>query len=128
VYDKSKKVVYTPAQISDLVPATLRSIGLQDRLWLHQLTDQWVELLGPTLSRHARPGEIVRAALTIYVDHSAWLNELRLQQRHVLKKLQDAVGRERIQRIRLQLDPDLDHLRPPPKTNPWRKKDPSGGS
>ena len=65
-------------------------------------------LVGDALARRARPGQLQRAVLTVYVSNAAWLHELsRYGKTELLKKLQDRFGPTRITDLRFQADPDL---------------------
>lgn len=91
----------------DVVTDVVKKMGLGDRLWEQQLLDQWADLVGPAVARHAQPGRIERKILHVYIDSSAWLNELkRYGERQMLDNLQARFGRGRIAGLRLQLNPD----------------------
>ncbi len=93
----------------DLLPRLMKELGLDADVWRETLQEDWKELVGPQVARHARPGRFERGTLYVYVTHSIWLSEL---QRHghkqILANLQERYGASRIKRLRLQLDPDLD--------------------
>jgi len=94
--------------LNQIVPKILKGFGLEQEHWEQQLMEEWPLLVGPQISRHARPGKIERKILTVYVTSSAWLQELTsFGQREILKKVQDKFGANRIRTIRLRLDPDL---------------------
>ncbi len=93
--------------LKQVVPALLREFGLEDRLWEHTLESDWVEIVGQSVAKHARPGRIQRGVLYVFVRHSAWLAELsRFGQKEMLAAIQQRFGANKIKSIRLQLDPD----------------------
>jgi hypothetical protein len=95
-------------ELGGLVPSILKSMGLEQDLWQKQLFEEWVSLVGPQVAKNARPGQVDRGILSVYVTSSAWLNELsRFGKPQMLKKLQAQFGAHRIRAVRLQLDPDL---------------------
>ena len=93
---------------SQIVPSVMKRMGLEEELWKQQIIEEWVELVGPQVARHARPGPVDRMTLVIFVNSSVWLNELsRYGQTKILEKVQARFGDRTVKRIRLQLDPDL---------------------
>lgn len=94
-------------RIGDLVPGALKRLGLEEDLWLRALENEWVELVGSMIAKHARPGRYERGRLIVFVDSSVWLNELkRYSQKEMLSKLQQRFGADKIARLFLQPDPD----------------------
>jgi len=96
-------VVETPSQLLDSV---IKSLGLEQRTWAHNLAQDWPAIVGEQLAAHTRPGEYMRGSLTIYVDSSPWLRALEMEFRGMLSdKLREACGADRIKKIRFALDP-----------------------
>lgn len=94
--------------VPGLVNKALQGFGLDQDLWHRQILEAWPEMVGPDITRRARPGRIENRVLTVYVTSSAWLSELsRFGQRQILAKLQARFGPDRIRSVRLALDPDL---------------------
>ena len=94
--------------LNRIVPKILKGFGLEQAHWEQQLMEEWPMLVGPQISRHARPGKVERKIFSVYVTSSAWLQELTsFGQREILKKVQDKFGADRIRTIRLRLDPDV---------------------
>ena len=95
------------ASIQDVLPGTMKNIGLESRFWEESLIEEWKDLVGPQLVRYTRPGRFDRKILHVFVTNSAWLSELsRFGKHELLKKLQKRFGADKIRDIRLQLDPD----------------------
>lgn len=92
----------------ELAAELLEKIGLKEKLWEQQLLDGWVEIVGDAVARRARPGQVFRGVLTIYVSNAVWLNELsRYGKPEMLAKLQSKFGAKQITDLRFQPDPDL---------------------
>ncbi len=92
----------------EIAGGILKSLGLNDKLWEQALMDEWFTLVGETIARRARPGQIQRNILTIYVNNATWLHELaRYGKAELLQKLQTRFGAENIADLRFQPDPDL---------------------
>ena len=93
--------------ISDMLQSFFRDLEVSDARWTDELERNWREVVGDTVATHARPGTWKDGQLTLFVDSSVWLNELkRYSEKELLAKLQAAFGEDRIRTIRLQMDPD----------------------
>lgn len=94
-------------RINEVVTDLVRRAGLEDRMWEQTLLAEWPRLVGEQVARRSRPGRMQRKVLTVFVSNSAWLGELsRYGQQQMLDNIQKRFGADRIQGIRLQLDPD----------------------
>lgn len=86
----------------------LKKVGLDAQLWQQTLLDEWPRLVGDAVARRARPGQMQRGVLTIFVSNAAWLHELaRYSKNELLVKLRARFGAEHIKDVRFQPDPDL---------------------
>lgn len=96
------------SKLSDLIPAFLKEVGLEDKAWQQTLLNEWPQLVGEQVARRARPGRMQNRVLTVFVSSPVWLNELtRYSRPQMLKNLQARFGAELIRDLRLQPDPDL---------------------
>ncbi len=93
--------------LEDVVPELMRRVGLDARHWVDTLSEEWGTIVGAAVAAHTRPGRLDGNRLTVFVDSSAWLNELkRYGAKQMLGNLQSRFGASRIRNIRLQVDPD----------------------
>lgn len=67
------------------------------------VTALWKELAGEKGLAHAKPTSLRRKVLTVRVDSSAWLQELVMQKRRLLKGLKRTLGKDRITEIRFRI-------------------------
>ena len=94
-------------RVGDLVERVMGSLHLDRQLRRQQLSAEWQDLVGPQVAAHTRPGKLLHGHLTVFVEHSLWLHELsRFGSDAILLKLQQRFGRDKIRRLRLQLDPE----------------------
>ncbi len=71
-------------------------------LW-RQLEQEWENLAGTPIARHARPTRLERNTLTVAVDSAVWRNELiRYERGPLLARLQERYGADRIKEIRFR--------------------------
>ncbi len=81
------------------------------RLTLHARTEQiaaeWPKLVGLDISRNTRPAHLENGVLTVYVNHPAWLYELRgALSAEILARIQKQFGTTDIKTIRWTVDPE----------------------
>ena len=95
------------SHISERMPDLIKKLGLQNQLWETALTSDWESLVGPQVAKQTRPGRLQYKILHIFVSNSMWLSELsRYHQKTILENIQARFGKDKIDRIKLQIDPD----------------------
>ena len=96
-----------PATIGDVVSDIIRQFDGACESWLTELAMAWGKVVGDPVAQHTRLGTFESACLTVYVDSSVWLNELsRFGTGQMMDNLRQHLGDDRIQKIRLRLDPE----------------------
>ncbi len=89
------------------VEALLKRLGLANASWASGLADAWETIVGKQVSLHSRPGVLQEGELTVFVDSSVWLSELkRYGMASMLRNVQDYAGKDRVKKLRLQIEPD----------------------
>jgi predicted nucleic acid-binding Zn ribbon protein len=89
--------------LSQVLSQVLRSLPKPGAHWSDTLVDEWASLVGPDVARHTKPGRVDQKCLTVFVDSSTWLNELRFRQGRILTSLQKRFGPEHVTSIRFLL-------------------------
>ncbi|MDX9714853.1 MAG: DUF721 domain-containing protein [Dissulfurispiraceae bacterium] len=74
--------------VGSLLSGIFRQLGIEDRLKLAGLQDDWSSVFSGPLSSHTWPIEIKNSELLINVDSPAWLGELKYMKPEIEKKLQ----------------------------------------
>ena len=87
--------------LRDLIGGALGSAGLQTTSDVWQLAEVWRAALGAQIAGKATPVRLVRGELVIAVAEAVWRQELALLAPQISARLNQAVGREVVQRIRL---------------------------
>ena len=96
-----------PQDIGTVIPGLLQKMGLGNQHWLWVLSEEWPQLVGEAVAGHTRPGRFEDGTLTVFVDSSVWLSELkRYGVREMLANLKKRFGGRKIRSINLCLDPD----------------------
>jgi hypothetical protein len=75
-----------PRAVRDLLPDAVPLLA--GRLAQANVHQAWETAVGSEVARRARPGPLVEGCLTVIVDNSPWLHELRLRQPEVLAAIQ----------------------------------------
>lgn len=78
-----------------------------ERGWASQLAHgrvfgQWATLVGAEVAEHARPVSLRDGELTVQASSTAWATQLRLLQRQLLARIEAAVGRDVVRRLKVQ--------------------------
>ncbi len=92
--------------LAKLIAPILKKLRLEETRSINHLHERWEVTMGKAVAAHTRPGVLNNGDLTVYVDSSPWLSELkRYASREMLANLQKAFGKDTIRSVRLQLDP-----------------------
>ena len=89
-----------PTSVGDALKNFLRSSGLDERVEEAGVLPEWEARVGPAIAAVTTPLTASRGTLVVAVRTSAWLMELKLMERDILRRLNDGRSRGRIERIR----------------------------
>jgi hypothetical protein len=73
--------------VGGLLSSLFKEIGIQDRIKLGLLQQQWKQIFSEPLSSHTYPAELNNAELTVNVDSPAWLQQLKFFKKEMSGKL-----------------------------------------
>lgn len=88
------------SNLRDLLGRTLGAAGLQTTSDVWQLAEIWSATLGAQIASRATPVRLARGELVIAVAEAVWRQELSLLAPQITARLNQALGREVVQRIR----------------------------
>ena len=88
------------SRVGDILPAVLKSIGLDKRLKERELLELWPEVVGEGIASRTRAVRVERGVLYVEVMHSAWLQELHFMEKQIYRKLRNAAPDIEFKRIR----------------------------
>lgn len=97
-----KRTVSNAAPVGRLVEELLVKIEAAQVVSEDRLLEAWSDAAGEEGFKNSRPYSLNRGILNITVKNSSWSQELTLQKRWVLKKLQAILGKELIHDIRFR--------------------------
>ena len=101
--DRPKKPS-TASPLGDILARVLEQSGLAERVEQASVIPEWPRLVGPTIAAVTEPISIsADGTLFVAVKTNAWMNELSLLEPDLLRALNAADDRPRIQRIRMRI-------------------------
>ncbi len=91
------------SRIGDVLPAVLRSLGLEQRFREQKLLAVWPDVAGEQIAGRTRAERVDNGVLYVYVDHGAWMQELRFIERDLVCRLRERVPGVVLERIRFSV-------------------------
>ena len=88
------------ARIGDILPAVLKSAGLEQKLRDQEILTIWPTIVGEQIAARTTAVKINNGVLHVQVDHSVWLQELYFMEKEILRKLKEKAPRIDCHRIR----------------------------
>jgi predicted nucleic acid-binding Zn ribbon protein len=88
------------ARIGDILPAVLRSAGLDKKLRDQEILTIWPTVVGEEIAARTTAAKIENGVLYVHVEHSVWLQELHFMEKEILKKLKERAPQIYCRRIR----------------------------
>lgn len=88
--------------VGDIVKAVFERIERGRTLTKEDVEERWKEIAGDA-ARHTRPVALRRATLTVFVDSSAWMQQVTIRKRTLLKQLKRAFGKDKISGIHFRI-------------------------
>ena len=87
--------------ISEIIKVFFEKIDQEKSLSQEEINALWGEIAGRA-AKHSIPAAIKNGVLIVRVDSSAWMQELALQKRNLLKGLKRKLGKDRISEIQFK--------------------------
>lgn len=75
------------SRIGDILPAVLKSVGLDKKLKERELLSLWPEVVGTEIAARTRAVKVERGILYVQVNHSAWHQELHFMEKEIYRKM-----------------------------------------
>jgi predicted nucleic acid-binding Zn ribbon protein len=72
---------------------------------LMQVWQIWDRVVGDVVSNNAKPAAFKGRLLLVYVTSSAWLHQLQFLKREIIDKLNEALGKARIDDLKFKIGP-----------------------
>lgn len=88
---------------NNILPDIIEDLNLKDSYIIQEMCNNWINYVGGILAVHSQPDRIFKKTLFINADHSVYLNELSLQTKNIMKKINDDYGNNFIMNIKLNI-------------------------
>ena len=88
------------ARIGDILPAVLKSAGLEQKLRDQEILTIWPTVVGEEVAARTTAVKMENGVLHIRVEHGVWLQELYFMERDILRKLREKAPHIDCRRIR----------------------------
>jgi predicted nucleic acid-binding Zn ribbon protein len=88
------------ARIGDILPAVLKSAGLDKKLRDREILTIWPTVVGEEIATRTTAVKIENGVLYVHVEHSVWLQELHFMEKEILKKLKKSAPEVYCRKIR----------------------------
>jgi len=88
-----------PEFLKDALQRQVRRMGIVRQLARAQILARWPDVVGPQIAAHAHAESLASGTLTVVVPDAAWRHELTFQKKELIKRLNEAAGRNVVKDI-----------------------------
>lgn len=88
-----------PEPVRGIVGAVLGRLGIAEKVERAGAAAEWDELVGPHIARVTRRRWVSGRTLFVEVESAAWLSELNMMRRHLLRKVNEGRGEAPVEKI-----------------------------
>ncbi|MBI1821890.1 MAG: DUF721 domain-containing protein [Nitrospirae bacterium] len=85
--------------ITSILKPLLKRYGLEAQMQVYTLIDQWETFVGPQIASHTLPYQLKFKKLFLYVDSSAWMNQLNYLKQELTDKINKVAGEPWVREI-----------------------------
>ncbi len=89
-----------PKQVREALQSYLEKAGISEKIEAASVVPEWPELVGDGIAAVTTPLRVSNQVLFVAVRSSAWLSELKLMERDILKRLNAGKAKGKITSIR----------------------------
>jgi predicted nucleic acid-binding Zn ribbon protein len=89
-----------PRQVRETLQKYLDKAGLSEKIEAASVVPEWAGLVGEGIAAVTTPLRVTNSVLVVGVNSSAWLSELKLMEREIVRRLNAEKTRGRIAAIR----------------------------
>ncbi len=89
--------------IGKIVPQIISTPSWPQRLKAAKILSRWSEIVGENLAKFTKPRGFSRGALILEVKDSSWMHQLKFEEGHLLKRLNQEAGEPLFSSLRLVL-------------------------
>jgi predicted nucleic acid-binding Zn ribbon protein len=87
--------------IARILPGLMKQLGLEERAAGWRAVSEWPALVGEGIAKHAHASAFHDGVLTVEVEGSAWMHELSLMKRELVRRANQHLGATIVREVRL---------------------------
>jgi predicted nucleic acid-binding Zn ribbon protein len=91
-----------PTTIGHLLGQVVQAQGWTERLDQQRIYTDWVKIVGPEVSQHAKVDGFADGVVHVRADKTAWAKELKLLAPRIVAKLNEALGEGSVLRLEIR--------------------------
>lgn len=76
------------SKVEDILKNTIKNVSLEKTFKVYPITKRWEEVVGSHIASKTQPDMVMGDTLVVSVVNSAWMNELQMQKKMILDKLE----------------------------------------
>ena len=103
----------TPRAVGTLLDDLFDRLGIRERVEKAKTAERWTEIVGPHIARVTRVGRVRGGTLFVEVAGAAWMTELNMMRRTLLRRLNEDREQGQIDRIMFVQSEDAGPATPP---------------
>lgn len=93
--------------IRNSITRVFKNIEARESSPLRSIQAQWKAIAGGIVAGHSRPDRIAGDVLYVFVDSSAWMQEIvRFHGNDIVQQIQKLIGPDVVRQARFQVNPD----------------------
>ena len=99
-----KKPKDGPSQVREALAKYLEKSGIGEHIEAASVVPEWASLVGPGIAAVTTPLRVSAGTLVVAVRSSAWMNELKMMEKEIIKQVNAGRRKGRIERIRFVME------------------------
>ncbi len=88
-----------PKRITDILPATLKNLGINKSIKYVGIFDFWEEIVGKEVARFCKPVGFKSDTLILSIENSNWLYSLKLKEKEILNEINKRLEKGKIKKL-----------------------------
>ena len=93
-----------PRQVREALQSYLEKAGISEKVEAGSVVPEWAQLVGGGIAAVTTPLRVSNGVLFVAVRSSAWLSELKLMERDILRQLNTDKSKGKISAIRFVME------------------------
>jgi predicted nucleic acid-binding Zn ribbon protein len=98
-----KKPNEGPSQVREALAKYLEKSGIAEHIEAASVVPEWASLVGPGIAAVTTPLRVSAGTLIVGVRSSAWMSELKLMEKEIIRQVNAGRTKGRIEKIRFQM-------------------------